>query len=136
MRPDGSTRGDRSNRIVLALSCAGVLAIGALFSPLLAEDVLATSKVPFDSATWRAKADPWWSVPMRVRMLSDLVTSGKLVALDRARVLELLGPSDPCERLARPRRELWRAGPWRTDDLWLAVDTSEDGLVVDASIVN
>lgn len=140
---DADTRpfGDRESRSVLRTGYVALFVIGAL--SLLAigaivlspEDVLATSQVPFDSRAWKAKEDPWWSVPMRVRMLSALSASGKLATLERARVLEILGPPDRCERIERPRRDVWFAGPWRTDDLWLAVDVSEDGLVVDASIV-
>lgn len=113
----------------------GTMAVAAC-GPLGGEGPSDGTAARFDSAKWKAESAV--ADRGRLTMYQDLTRSGRLLAMDRAGVIELLG--DPNEVGALDQREIWeyRLGPEpgapSVDSLWLQLEF-DDGRVAIQRVV-
>lgn len=132
-----------------AYSCGAalpwVLLLGLLFGPSLAEYA---GRRDFDSKAWKAAASiPNERAPTKVRlkMIDDLIASGRLDNQHRSAVVELLGPDDSANGTGHGAGYFsgWDAvywlgpqrGPFRIDSEWLVIRYGPDGRVREYRVV-
>ncbi len=102
-----------------------------LYGPTVADH---WHRTEFDAATWRAEPPPdefHW--PPRLRMVDDLIESGRLDGLTRGQVEELLGPSGDLNVDREGWDLLYYFGPerglFRIDSETLVIGFGADGTV-------
>lgn len=94
--------------------------------------------VPFVPELWNVSLDGT-TLRTRYRIADRLVSSGRLIGMTRAQVIELLGPPTDTDKF-RDHTLVYVLGPERgfisIDYEWLLVDTGTDGKVRSAAVTS